>query len=104
MFIGHFAIGFAAKKYAPTVSLAVLFIAAQFVDLLWPTLLLLAVEHVSISPGITAVTPLDFTHYPVSHSLTMGIVWGFLIGGLVYALTKSFRNSVVVLCCAVLCS
>ncbi|NQW29026.1 MAG: hypothetical protein HQ472_00750 [Ignavibacteria bacterium] len=101
MFIGHFAVGFAAKKFAPTVSLAVLFMAAQFVDLLWPTLLLLGVERVAISPGITAVTPLDFTYYPFTHSLVMSILWGFIVGGLVYAVSKNFRNAVVVLCCVV---
>ena len=39
MFIGHFGIGFGAKSFAPKVSLGVLFVGAQFVDLLWPTLL-----------------------------------------------------------------
>ncbi len=68
MFIGHFGVGFAAKSVARQVSLGWLFAAAQFVDLLWPTLLLLGVERVRIAPGATAVTPLDFEHYPVSHS------------------------------------
>ena len=48
MFIGHFGVGFAAKKYAPAVSLGVLFIAAQFIDLLWPALLLLGLERVRV--------------------------------------------------------
>ena len=73
MFIGHFGIGFGAKKYAPGISLGILFIAVQFLDLLWPSLLLLDLEHVVISPGITKVTPLDFTDYPISHSLLMVI-------------------------------
>src|SRR5690606_28932379 len=53
-----------------------LFLAAQFVDLLWPTLLLLGIEHVRIAPGITAFTPLDFESYPVSHSLLAALLWG----------------------------
>jgi hypothetical protein len=64
MFIGHFGVGFGAKKLVPEVSLGILFIAVQFLDLLWPTLLLLDVEHVVISPGITKSTPLDFTDIP----------------------------------------
>jgi hypothetical protein len=40
VFLGHFGIGFGAKAAAPRVSLGTLFLAAQFVDLLWPTLLL----------------------------------------------------------------
>ena len=42
MFIGHFAVGFGAKSAAPRVSLGTLFLAAQWIDLLWPTLLALA--------------------------------------------------------------
>jgi hypothetical protein len=53
VFIGHFAVGFAAKAVAPRASLGTLFLAAQFIDLLWPTLLLLGVERVQIAPGIT---------------------------------------------------
>jgi len=34
MFIGHFALAFAAKRAAPRVSLATLFAAAQFADIL----------------------------------------------------------------------
>jgi len=87
MFIGHFAVGFAAKRVAPGASLGTLFLAAQFIDLLWPLLLLFGLERVRIVPGITAMTPLDFEHYPWSHSLLMVAVWGALLGGL-YALVR----------------
>lgn len=69
MFIGHFAVGFGAKRVAPSVSLGTLFLACQLLDLVWPLLVLLGIEVVEIAPGITAVTPLDFTFYPYSHSL-----------------------------------
>jgi uncharacterized protein YodC (DUF2158 family) len=68
MFVGHFGVGFGTKAVAPRSSLGVPFLAAQFVDLLWPTMLL-GLEHVRIAPGFTRVTPLDFTDYPYSHSL-----------------------------------
>jgi len=80
MFIGHYALGFAAKRAAPTLSLGTLFAACQFADLLWPTLVLLGVERVEIAPGITAVTPLDFVHYPWSHGLLALVAWGVLFG------------------------
>jgi hypothetical protein len=76
MFIGHFALGLAAKRATPMVSLAVLFIAAQLADTLWPVFLAAGVEHVRIDPGNTAFTPLDFVSYPYSHSLVMLVVWG----------------------------
>jgi len=69
MFIGHFAVGFAAKKYAPRASLAVLLAAPLVSDLLWPPLLLLGWERVRIDAGNTKLAPLDFVYYPWSHSL-----------------------------------
>jgi hypothetical protein len=80
MFLGHFGLGFGAKRIAPAVSLGALFAAAQFADLLWPTLVLLGVERVGIQPGATVVTPLDFVSYPYSHSLLTLVVWGLLFG------------------------
>lgn len=80
MFIGHFALGFAAKRAAPRVSLAVLFVAAQLADVLWPFLLALGLEQVRIDPGNTAFTPLDFVSYPYSHSLLLLVVWGVAFG------------------------
>lgn len=88
MFIGHFGIGFGAKSLAPDVSLGALFLAAQFIDLLWPTLLLLGVEQVRIAPGATVVTPLVFEHYPISHSLLAVLGWAVLLGSIHYFLKR----------------
>lgn len=101
MFIGHFAVGFAAKAIAPRVSLGTLFIAAQFIDLLWPTFLLLGIERVRIEPGATAVTPLVFEHYPYTHSLLAALVWGCLLG-LLYLLQGRGRRGALVLTLLVL--
>ena len=89
MFIGHFAAGMAAKKMQPTLSLGTLFLAAQFLDLLWPTLLILGLEHVIISPGISKMTPLDFVDYPISHSLLVVIVWSLLFGAVFFLFTRN---------------
>ena len=88
MFIGHFGVGFGAKSVAPSVSLGSLFLAAQFIDLLWPTLLLLGVEHVRIVPGATVVTPLIFDHYPISHNLIAVIGWAGLVGCIHFLLKR----------------
>jgi hypothetical protein len=80
MFLGHFGLAFASKKVAPAISLAMLFVAAQLADLLWPILLLADIERVEILEGITAVTPLDFVSYPYSHSLVTLIAWGVVLG------------------------
>jgi hypothetical protein len=80
MFIGHLALGLAAKRVQPRVSLALLLLAAQWADTLWPILLAMGIEQVRIDPGNTAVTPLDFVSYPYSHSLAALLVWGIVIG------------------------
>ena len=62
MFIGHFAVAFSAKKFAPRSSLAVLIAAALFSDMLWPVFLLLGWERARIDPGNTRFTPLDLAY------------------------------------------
>lgn len=96
MFLGHFAVGFGAKRLAPALSLGALFLAVQLIDLMWPTLLALGIERVAIVPGITAVAPLDFEHYPYSHSLIGVLVWALLCGG-VYALLSRDRRAAWIL-------
>jgi len=95
MFIGHFAIGFAAKTAAPRVSLGTLFLAAQFIDLLWPTFLLMGLERVRIEPGATTVTPLVFEHYPWSHSLLAVLGWAALLAGLHFLLRRDRRSALI---------
>ena len=101
MFIGHFAVGLAAKRLAPDVSLGTLFLAAQLADLVWPTLVLAGIESLSIRPGITAVTPLDFTRYPYSHSLVGMALWGLGLG-IVYFTIKRRALAALVLFMVVL--
>ena len=97
MFIGHHAVAFGAKKFAPTVSLGTLFLACQLADLIWPNLVLLGIESVEVSPGITVMTPLDFVHYPYSHSLLATIVWSVLLAVIYVSLTKAgIRTALVI--------
>jgi membrane-bound metal-dependent hydrolase YbcI (DUF457 family) len=83
MFLGHYGVAFALKRAEPKLSLGTLFIAVQLVDLLWGVFLLLGWERVQIDPGITAVTPLQFVEYPITHSLVGMTVWA-LIGAAAY--------------------
>ena len=96
MFIGHFAVGLACKKISQLPSLAVMFIAVQFLDLIWPIFVLFGVETFDIQEGITKLTPLNFTHYPYSHSLMMSLVWGFLFGLVYFLITNQKRNSFLI--------
>lgn len=89
MFIGHAAAAFAAKKGAPGAPIALLTGAAYLPDLLWPIFLLLGWEQVRIVPGITAMSPLDFVSYPITHSLVTTIAWGVLLALVVQKITKN---------------
>ncbi|MCF0060386.1 metal-dependent hydrolase [Dyadobacter chenwenxiniae] len=96
MFIGHFGLSFAAKKAAPKVSLGTLFIATQFVDILWPFLLVTDIEKVAIVPGYTKSNALEFLYFPYTHSLLAGIIWGVVVG-LIFWLFKKDKQGAIVL-------
>jgi hypothetical protein len=95
MFIGHFAVGFAAKRVAPRASLGTLLLATSFVDLVWPILLVLGLEHVRIDPGNTRFTPLDFYDYVFTHSIPGGLLWAALLGGAWYWRHRLGRTALV---------
>ena len=101
MFIGHFAVAFAAKPVAPAVSLGTLFLACEWVDLVWPLFLFMGLERIEIRPGITAFTPLDFVHYPWTHSLAMCAAWAVGLG-LLYLLVRRDRGAALVVGAVVL--
>ncbi len=88
MFLGHVAVGLAAKRVAPKTPLLLLVAAPVLLDLLWPVFLLLGWETVRIEPGSTAVTPLEFASYSFSHSLVMSLVWGALAAGAYFAAAR----------------
>jgi hypothetical protein len=93
VFLGHYALALGAKKVVPMVSLGTLFLAVQFADLLWPTLLALGIETVEIDPGNTLMTPLNFVSYPYSHSLVMLLVWSVVFALVYQLLSRSQARS-----------
>jgi len=96
MFIGHFAVGFASKKFAPGTSMSILIAAPLFLDMLWPWFLLLGWEQVRINPGNTRFTPLDLVYYPWSHSFLISIVWATTFSLIYYLITHYWSGTVVI--------
>ena len=84
MFVGHFAVAFAAKRLAPKVSLATLILAAALSDALWIVFFTAGLEEVVIQPGIMVANSLNLVYVPFSHSLVMDAVWGGLFAGLYF--------------------
>ncbi|MBO9728426.1 MAG: hypothetical protein J7623_07280 [Chitinophaga sp.] len=95
MFIGHFGLGMATKKLAPTLSLGTLFMAVQFSDLVWPTLLLLGVEKVALHPELGGTRTIEFISYPFTHSLVGALILGILFGAVHYAIKRNFRHALI---------
>jgi len=75
MFVGHYSVSFAGKAAEERIPLWLLFIAVQFLDVLWSIFVLLGIEKVRIVPGITASNALDLYYMPYTHSLVGALGW-----------------------------
>jgi len=96
MFIGHFAVGFATKRYAPRTSLGALLAASVLCDLLWPLFLLFGWEVVRIDPSGIKMAPFNFVSYPWSHSLLMCATWAALFASIYYGISRYTKGSVAI--------
>lgn len=95
MFIGHNAVGFASKRAARRTSLGTLMAAAMFLDLVWPVMLLLGLEHVRLRPGGSRFLTLEFTDYPWTHSMLNAAGWAVLFGLVYFAFTRYIRGAAI---------
>lgn len=75
MFVGHYGVAFAAKSERNHIPLWVLFVAVQFLDYIWATLVLLGIEKLRVIKGFTAGSMLDSYFHPYSHSLIAAVLW-----------------------------
>lgn len=98
MFSGHYGAGFLARRASPSIPLWVLFVAVQFLDILWAPFVLLGIEKLRIVPGFTRSNPLDLYYMPYTHGLVAALLWS-CAGGIAYQLLarpSQSRASVVV--------
>jgi membrane-bound metal-dependent hydrolase YbcI (DUF457 family) len=75
MFIGHYSAALALKRVETNASLGLLFIAVQFVDILFFPLVLLGVERLNIIENFTQSTHFELEFMPYTHSLAASAVW-----------------------------
>src|SRR5579859_3730028 len=75
MFMGHYGASFAVKSADKGIPLWLLFLAVQFLDVLWGLFVLAGIEKLRIVPGITSSLPLDLYYMPYTHSLIAAIAW-----------------------------
>src|ERR1700745_2595399 len=76
MFVGHYSVAFAAKTERNKIPLWVLFVAVQFLDYIWATLVLLGIEKLRVIKGFTAGSMLASYFHPYSHSVVATVLWG----------------------------
>ncbi len=82
MFVGHYAAALALKKFEKRASLGVLFLAVQFVDILFFPLVLLGIERLNIVENFTQSTHFELEYMPFTHSLLASILWAGAAYGL----------------------
>ena len=85
MFIGHYGVALAFKRADPKLSLGTLFLATQFVDILWAVFIILGWERARVDPGHTAASPFQFLSYPLSHSLAAAFLWALVAAAIYYS-------------------
>lgn len=75
MFVGHYAVSLMLKKVDRNASLGMLFIAVQFVDLLFFPFVLIGIERFNIVKNYTASTHFELEFMPYTHSLFATFLW-----------------------------
>jgi len=96
VFIGHFALGFAAKRIAPRTSLGTLLAAPELADILFPLFVVLGWEKVAFTSAASPFLSITLDQYPISHSLVALIAWGIAFALLYRWRTGYGRGAVVV--------
>lgn len=96
MFVGHFAVGLAAKRFAPRTSLGVLIAAPILLDLLWPIFVLIGWEHVSIVANPNPFLRLQFDSNPISHGLVAVIGWATLFASIYFGVARYLAGAITI--------
>ncbi len=79
MFVGHYAVSLALKKVEPKASLGLLFLAVQFLDILFLPFVLLGIERINLIENYTASTHFELIFMPYSHGLFATVLWAVAI-------------------------
>ena len=82
MFIGHYGPAFAGKAIEKRLPLWLLFIAVQWLDVMWSALVMLNVEKLRIVKGFTEGSSLDLYYMPFTHGLIGALALSALLGAI----------------------
>jgi hypothetical protein len=83
MVLGHYAVGIALKRVEPRLSLGMLLLGVNLIDITFGILMLAGVEHARFVPTMAGIYPYELYDFPYSHSMAGGIALS-LLGFLLY--------------------
>lgn len=83
MYMGHFAVGLAAKPVAPKVSLGILLVAPQGLDILYAIFLLIGVNQI----GVTSLW---------DHGLVMSLVWSVIAFASFFIYSSDLQSGILI--------
>lgn len=92
MFVGHYSVSLATRRSPVDLPLWVWFVAVQWLDFGFMTLVLLGVEKLRIVPGFTQSNSLDLYFMPYTHSLVGAMVMSAVFAALVAAFFPAARS------------
>jgi len=75
VFVGHYAVSLALKRFEKRASLGVLFLAVQFVDIVFFPFVLAGIERLNIVENFTQSTHFELEYMPYTHSLLGSAFW-----------------------------
>ena len=83
MFVGHYAVSFAARSTSVTLPLWVWFVAVQWLDVVFMTLVLAGVEKLRLTEGFTESNDLDLYFMPYTHGLAGALLLSVVFAAIV---------------------
>ena len=97
MLVGHYGPAFGLKAKERALPLWVLFVAVQWMDVLWSAFVALGIERFRVVPGFTATNALDLYYMPITHSLPGAAVLSLVLGAIVAGFYRSNRRRILVI-------
>lgn len=97
MFIGHYAAGLALKSVEKKASLGMLFIAVQFVDILFFAFVPFGIEKFRLVENYTAINHFELYFYPYTHGLLASFLWAALVYVLWNRMTGKIRIAMILM-------
>ena len=92
MFVGHYAVSFAARSTSVPLPLWVWFVAVQWLDVVFMTLVLVGVEKVRLTEGFTESNDLDLYYMPFTHGLAGALVLSVVFAAIVAVVFPAGRR------------